>query len=75
MYESDDGEMHADMLAVQSAARTFTEARDVLNRVRNARGYYPIVGLAVLRALENVGKSVQKGDGKISCDLFDSCNL
>ena len=44
--ESDDGDMHAAMSAMNSAARTLTEARGLLNRVRNARGYYPVVGLA-----------------------------
>ena len=49
------------MSAMQSAARTFTEARDPLNRVRNGRGDDPIVGLAALLAIENAGKGVQKG--------------
>ena len=53
--------MHAAMSATQSAARTFTGARNLLSRVRNARGYYPIVGLAVPLAVENSSKKAQKG--------------
>ena len=59
--ESDDGDLHATMSAMHSAARTFTEARDPKNRVRNARGDDPIVGLAALLAIENASKGVQKG--------------
>ena len=61
MSESDAGDLHATMLTMQRAARTFTEARDPLNRVRNARGDDPIVGLAALLAIENADKGVQKG--------------
>ena len=46
------------MSAMQSAARTFTEAWDPLNRVRNARGENRIVGRAALLASENAGKGV-----------------
>ena len=46
---------------LHSAARTFTEGRNPLNRVRNARGDDPIVGLAALLAIENASKGVQKG--------------
>ena len=37
------------------------KAWDLLNRVRNARGYYPIVRLAVPCTVENASKGVQKG--------------
>ena len=47
------------MSAMNNAARTFTEVRDWLSRVRNARGYYPIVRFAVPLALENGGTNVQ----------------
>ena len=57
---SDEGEMNAAMSVVHNAALKFTEPRGLLNRVRNARGYYPVVGLAVLLAIENSGKSMQK---------------
>ena len=56
--ESDDGDLHATMSAMQSAARTFTEAWDPLNRVRTSRGDYRIVGLGALLAIENAGKGV-----------------
>ena len=59
--ESDDREMHAAVSVMNNAARTFTKAWGLLNRVRNARGYYSVVGLAVPLAIEDGGESVQKG--------------
>ena len=38
--------IQAAMPALNNAARPPTEARDLLTRVRNARGYCPVVGLA-----------------------------
>ena len=61
MSEPDEGEVHAAMSAMNNAARTFTEAPDLMNRVRNSRGYYPVVGLAVPPTLENSGTRVHKG--------------
>ena len=46
---------------MNNAARTFLDAWGLLNRVRNARGYHSVVGLAVPRAFESRGTSVQKG--------------
>ena len=53
--------MYAAVSAMNKAARTFTEARDLLNRSRIARGYNSVVSLAVLQAIENSGQ-----DWKIS---------
>ena len=56
--EPDEGELHAAISTMNNPARTFTEARDILNRARNARGCYPVVSLAVPPALENGGNHV-----------------
>ena len=43
---------------MNNAAGTFTKAWCQLNRVRNARGYYSVVGLPVPLTIEDGGKSV-----------------
>ena len=41
VFEPDERELHAAMSAMNNAARTFTEARDLLNRACNARCHCP----------------------------------
>ena len=51
--------------AYTGAQRSFQEARDILNQVRTARGYYPVVGLAAIPSFGNSdgGKSGSKDKG------------
>ena len=42
---TEDKELGDACAAMASAARTFVEARTLLNQVKDARGYFPVVGL------------------------------
>ena len=56
----------------ESARRTFTEAQRMLNEIKQARGYFPVVGVGVLPEHEPKGKGrgspsqPSKGKGKKS---------
>ena len=61
-----DGLEHPEIAEAATAfaaqARTFQEARKLLNDVRMARGYFPVVGIAAVPATS--GQSKGKGGGK-----------
>ena len=65
-----DAELHDAAATMASAARTFQEARALLNSVKEARGYFPIVGLGAYQPGQRMvstaakGKSKTKGKGK-----------
>ena len=56
--EEEDPELAAAAGAFGSAARSFAEARSLLNEVKEARGYYPVAGIAAAPAFKGPGGKI-----------------
>ena len=63
---TEDRELGDACAAMASAARTFVEARALLNQVKDARGYFPVVGLGAWQPGQVMAppQKTSKGKGK-----------
>jgi hypothetical protein len=59
-----DAELHDAAATMAAAARTFAEARTLLNNVKEARGYFPVVGLGAWQPPAGPAETSPPGQGK-----------
>eukprot|EP00972_Heterocapsa_arctica_P057889 8541533-Heterocapsa_arctica.AAC.1 len=65
----DDAEFSEAAATMAAAAHTFRDARNFLNNVKEARGYFPVVGLGAWKPpSETPPSSFGKGKGKVKGD-------
>ena len=57
----------AEAYAVRNATRTFMEARDLVSRVKHARGYFPVVGVGAFDGFQRITPRGSRQTGAQKC--------